>query len=80
MKIVWHTAMPTVFAVASTATKWKMPSSRRNTSSQKIVPMILMETCTTATRFAFRLTPIAERIAVIQVPMLQPMMMGIATP
>ena len=34
--------------------------------------------CTAAARFAFFLAPIAERIAVIQVPMFCPIMIGIA--
>ena len=42
--------------------------------------MTLKEIWITATRLAFRLTPMELSRAVTQVPMFWPMMMGIATP
>lgn len=51
-----------------------------NTVSQTTVPITLNERCTIAARFAFLLAPKEDMIAVMQVPMFCPMMIGIAAP
>ena len=51
-----------------------------NTISQTTVPITLNERCTIAARFAFLLAPKEDMIAVMQVPMFCPMMIGIAAP
>ena len=45
-----------------------------------MVPIMLKEMCTMATRLAFLLTPMLESSAVTQVPIFCPMMMGMAMP
>ena len=51
-----------------------------NTISQTMVPIILKTRCTIAVLFAFLLAPTEESMAVIQVPIFCPMMMGMAAP
>ena len=60
-----------------------MSTSARSNSkivSHTAVPMMLNARCTTAARRALRLVPMEESMAVTQVPMFWPMMMGIAAP
>ena len=54
--------------------------SRQKTVSQTPVPMMLKQRWTTAARRAFLLAPTEEIMAVTQVPMFWPMMMGMAVP
>ena len=53
---------------------------RQNTHSHTTVPITLKLRCTRAARLAFLLAPMLDRIAVMQVPMFWPMMMGTAAP
>ncbi len=76
----WATAMPVSDAGASSSAGRNRTESTLNTVSQTIVPMILKDKCTTAARFAFLFVPKEERMAVIQVPIFCPIMMGTAAP
>ena len=52
----------------------------QNIDNQTTVPITLKLRCTNAARFAFLLAPTAEMMAVIQVPIFCPMIIGIAAP
>ena len=58
--------------------KWKMALVRVSRGSQMRVPRTFTEMCITATRLAWVLVPMLEIMAVTQVPMFCPMMMGMA--
>ena len=72
--------MPARETGSSRRTGWKSAVSRQNTNSQTPVPMILKERWTSAARLAFLFAPTEESIAVTQVPIFCPIMMGIAAP
>ena len=80
LKIEWMTAIWNVSIGWSTKEKCSSRFAVSNTVSQTTVPMILKLRCTTAARWAFLFVPTDESIAVTQVPMFWPMMMGIAAP
>ena len=74
------TAIPTWEAGASSSAGRNRARSRQNTVSHTAVPMILKERWTSAARLAFLLAPTEESMAVTQVPIFWPMMMGTAAP
>ena len=72
--------MPKCVAGASRIAGLIVTDTMLNTESHIIVPIILKERCTTAARFAFLLVPKEESIAVIQVPIFCPIIIGMAAP
>ena len=80
LKTEWATAMPMRVADSSSSAgaraAWMIIKSTR----QRTVPMILKQRCTRAARRAFLLVPTEDSMAVMQVPMFWPMMMGMAVP
>ncbi len=76
----WAAAMPGREAPSSSRRGCRRARSRQNTVSHTAVPMRLKERWTSAARLAFLLAPTEESMAVTQVPMFWPMMMGMAAP
>ena len=76
----WDIAMPKRETGRSRAAGARSTLIRQNTVSHTAVPITLNKRWTTAARFAFRFAPTEESIAVTQVPMFWPMMMGTAAP
>ncbi len=80
LKIECATAMPNSDAGSSKSAGAKTPLISQNTARQTVVPITLKDRCTMAARLAFLFAPTEESMAVTQVPMFCPMMMGIAAP
>ena len=74
----WAMAMPYMVAGRSRIAGAKMALTMQNTDSSTTTPMTLNIRCTTAARWAFLLVPTEDSMAVTQVPMFWPMMMGMA--
>ena len=74
------TAIPNIVAGCVSSAGAASSFTRLNTLSQTTVPMILNIRWTIAARRAFLFVPMEERMAVMQVPIFCPMMMGIAAP
>ena len=80
LKTEWAMAMPAMFGCS-----WRIAGSNaactiQKTASITATPMTLNSKCTAAARLAFLLAPTEEIMAVTQVPIFCPMMMGIAAP
>ena len=72
--------MPTRVAGSSKKAGGNIARSPQNTASHTALPMTLKERWTRAARFAFLFAPTEESMAVAQVPMFCPIMMGMAAP
>ena len=73
-------AIPTREADSFKSSGAKRAFMIQNTVSHTIVPITLKARCTTAALLAFLLVPTDESIAVMQVPIFCPIMIGIAAP
>ena len=80
LNMEWAAAMPGREAGSSSRAGRSSARSRQNTASHTAVPMVLKARWTMAARLAFLFAPTEESIAVTQVPMFCPMMMGTAAP
>ena len=76
----WAAAMPNREAGMSKNAGWSTACTSQNTASQTPEPITLKERWTRAARRAFLLAPTEESMAVTQVPIFCPMIMGIAAP
>ena len=74
------TAMPTREADSVSMAGESTYFTTQNTDSQTMVPITLKDKWTTAALLAFLLVPMADSMAVMQVPMFCPIMIGIAAP
>ena len=78
LKTEWAAAMPNRDADWSSRGGRRTAWTAQKTVSHTAEPMTLKDRWTRAARLAFRLAPTEESIAVTQVPMFCPMMMGMA--
>ena len=78
LKSEWQTAMPLIVAPSSKIAGCARARTAEKTVSSTTTPMMLNIRCTTAARRAFLFVPTDAIIAVTQVPIFCPMMMGIA--
>ena len=80
LKTEWAVAIPKREIGASKTDGWKTALIRQKTTSQTVVPITLNSKWTVAACFAFLFAPTEEIIAVAQVPIFCPIIMGMAAP
>ena len=78
LNTVWQMAMPKWVALSPKMAGLNNARTARNSTRQTRVPMMLNSRCTSAARLAFLVAPTEDSMAVTQVPMFWPMMMGTA--